>query len=249
MTSRGAGCSCSSSDWRVVAITPHSTRVFVTCPSHATTSRAMPCEQAFTKLVARPDAFLETGFEQGVRRDLLPRLAKNLASTDELDDVTVFIDDTMDGGLLNRVGRENPFRQEAIFRFFEAIGLDPRQDAAFVTEGREVGSGRYPGTWHLYPVAERGYVLALGMDEFDRGRLDAQKGDLETVKARLAHSHAPSFVPGRSDADNRRLSRELDPAPARHLNFFKEYANVFGHAFLTAQYALRAQVEEAFAQP
>lgn len=230
---------------------PSSENVFVTSPSDEpmASGRPMACEDAFRELVKRPDAFLETGFERGVRLDLLPRLAEKLASTAELDEVIYLIDDVMDDGCLRRAGDGNAFRREAIFRLFAAIGLDPHLDAAFVTEGREVGSRRYPGTWHLYPVAERGYVLALGMDQYVAGRLDAYKGDLETVKARLARLHRPTYGRGRSDADHARLDRELDPAPTRDRNFFKEHANVFNPAFLVEQDELRARVAEACATP
>ncbi len=219
-----------------------SKRLIVSIPSNTDPLGTFTSEEAFRQLVKHPDARLETPFEFAARTERLPRLARNLTSTDELDDVTVLIDDTLDSGLLRQAGHDNPFIREAMFRFFEAIGLDPRTEAAFVTDGREVGSRRYSGTWHLYPVPDRGYVLALGMDQFGAGRLDACKGSLDTVKASLAHHRMVYYVPGRSDADNRRLNRELDPAPDRNPNFFGEYAALFDPAKITEQYALREEL-------
>ncbi len=201
-------------------------------------------DQARRTLCKHPQAIIETTLERDLRLNQLPRLRQLTAET-----ATERI--LLAPNLLQLLTDDNPLIREAVLRFLEELGFDPRSDAAFVTSGRQVGwaGDTYDGSWHLYPIPASGYVVTVGVHEHSLTLIRIDTGDLETVKARLARESSPTYVRDRSIEDSERLTRELDPAPHLAANVFAAYPNLFDTRKIAAQYALRAAVEAERQRP
>lgn len=200
--------------------------------------------EAIQILRTNSQAIVETALERDLRLNQLPRLAE-LSGEGAADRILLA------PKLLATLSDNNPLIREATLRFLETLGFDPRSDAAFVTDGRQVGwaGDTYDGSWHLYPIPARGYILSVGVHEYGLTLIRIDTGDLETVKARIASESRPTYARDRSIENSERLSRELDPAPHLAANVFAAYPNLFDARKIAAQYALRAAVETERQRP